>query len=141
MKAFFGFVGALLIAGIAFGLYISSLDKCSVMAAGSSGITDIECHKLYLAFGILFAIALLLLLAAAFYAFVPAPQGSTEVPGKQIFDNFTKILPPIITLVLGYYFGSTGGGQQKPDAKPPSQELKQPQGKEVNGTASEPIKK
>ena len=81
MKAFFTFVGALLIAGIAFGLYISGLDKCSVVAASNSGITAIECHKLYLAFGVLFAIAILLLLAAAFYAFVPAPTGAKNYRG------------------------------------------------------------
>jgi hypothetical protein len=142
MRAFFTFVGALLVAGIAFGLYISGLEKCSVIAAGGSGITAIECHKLYLAFGVLFAIAILLLLAAAFYAFVPAPTGVSEAPGKLIFENFIKIFPPIITLVLGYYFGSTGNNSAKPEAKPVGQEQKQQsQAKAGENAASEPTKK
>lgn len=142
MKAFFTFVAALLIAGIAFGVYISGLDKCSVVAVGGLDMTAIECHKLYLAFGVLFAIAILLLLAAAFYAFVPAPAGATEPPGKLIFENFSKILPPIITLVLGYYFGSTGSSSAKPDVRPIGQEQKQqPQGKVSESAASEPNKR
>lgn len=30
---------------------------------------------------------------------------STSV-GKEIFDACVKVIPPLITLVLGYYFGS-----------------------------------
>lgn len=120
MKAFFLFVGALLVAGIAFGLYVSGLDKCSVMAARNTGFTELECHKLYLAFGVLFAVAILLLLSAAFYAFVPPPQGAHEHPGKQIFDNFMKVLPPIVTLVLGYYFGSMSPANPPKDHSGPA---------------------
>jgi hypothetical protein len=108
MKSFFVFLGVLLASGIAFGFYISTLASCAVMAGHSnSAFTEIECHKLYLAFGVLFAIAIMLALGAGIYALIPPHQGSTDNPGKNIFENFAKILPPIITLVLGYYFGST----------------------------------
>jgi hypothetical protein len=112
MKNFFIFLGILLASGIAFGFYISNLDSCSVMAGHSnSAFTEIECHKLYLAFGVLFAIAIMLALGAGIYALIPPHQGSTDSPGKNIFENFAKIFPPIITLVLGYYFGSAQTAQ------------------------------
>ena len=132
------FVAALLFAGIAFGLYVSGLDKCSVMAARNAGFTELECQKLYLAFGVLFAVALLLLLSAAFYAFVPAPTGATDSPGRQIFENFVKILPPIVTLVLGYYFGSAGtnAASKEPKVAGPSVAASAPA-----ETASPPAKK
>ena len=121
MKAFFVFLGVLLVAGIAFGLYISNLDSCAVMAARTtSAFTELECHKLYLAFGVLFAIALMLALGAGFYAFLPPPQNATDNPGKLVFENFSKIFPPIITLVLGYYFGSSQTAQSIKE-KPASQ--------------------
>ena len=102
MKAFFAFLAAILIAGIGFGFYVSGLEPCSKSTLGG-----LECHKLYLAFGVLFAVAIMLALGAAFYAFVPANGGAGDPPGKQIFDSFMKTLAPIATLVLGYYFGST----------------------------------
>jgi hypothetical protein len=34
------------------------------------------------------------------------PPSTGEHPGKQIFDTLAKTLLPVVTLVLGYYFGS-----------------------------------
>jgi hypothetical protein len=100
-RPFYFFLAAVLIAVIAFGLYVRELTDCSTSLIG-----PLECHKLYLAFGVLFAIVIMLIIGAGLYALVPAPT-SGEAPGKSIFDGFIKVLPPIATLVLGYYFGST----------------------------------
>ena len=54
-KPLFAFIGALLVAGIAFGFYVSGLEPCSRSSLGA-----LECHKLYLAFGVLFAVAIML---------------------------------------------------------------------------------
>jgi hypothetical protein len=111
VKAFFAFLGLIMLAAVAFGFYVKSLDSCSTSELGS-----VECHKLYLAFGVLFAVALMLALAAAFYAFVPPPTGANESPGKVILDSFVKALIPIVTLVLGYYFGSAQPSTKKAEA-------------------------
>ena len=112
-KSFFSFLAVLVVAGVGFGFYVSTLQSC-----GSQGSTlpVMECHKLYMAFGVLFAVALMLALGAAFYALVPPPD-EKDHPGKQIFDTLAKTLLPIVTLVLGYYFGSTGSGSTPPKEK------------------------
>ena len=113
-KPFYIFVALLAAAGVAFGFYVSGLTSCKDLAPATGAFTQGDCHKLYLAFGVLFAVAVMLALGAAFYALLPPPSTGTKNPGEQIFDAFTKILPPIVTLVLGYYFGSTNGGQTQP---------------------------
>lgn len=43
--------------------------------------------------------------------------------GKEIFDGCKTVIPPIITLILGYYFGSkdgANGGAPRPPAVPPT---------------------
>ena len=91
--------------GLGFGYYAKDIHCATV-----TSISGLECFRLYLAFGVLFAVAVLLAIAAAFYALLPPPQ-SGEPPGKQIFDTFSKSLLPVVTLVLGYYFGSSQTAQ------------------------------
>jgi hypothetical protein len=64
--------------------------------------SDLEHRRMYFAYGALMTMAILLVIAAALYV---ASEG--EGSAKEVFDSFTKILPPIATLVLGYYFGTT----------------------------------
>ena len=101
-KPFFSFLAVLVALCVAFGFYVASLKSCS---ATDNALPGLECHKLYLAFGVLFAVAIMLALGAAFYALI-APPTTGDHPGKQIFDTLSKSLVPVITLVLGYYFGS-----------------------------------
>ena len=100
MRSFFGFLAVIVLVTVAFGLYVYSLSSCT-----DSTLSAIECHKLYLAFGVLFTVAIMLALGAGFFALVPA-KDDKDSPGRPIFDTFAKTLPPIATLVLGYYFGS-----------------------------------
>ena len=102
-KPFFVFVAILAAICVGFGVYVATLKSCS---DPGNTLPVLECHKLYLAFGVLFAVAIMLALGAGFYALLDAPAGSSDHPGKQIFDTLSKSLVPVITLVLGYYFGS-----------------------------------
>lgn len=59
----------------------------------------LEEAKFRLAKGILFGIGTLFTLGGLAYTFTPAT-------GKEIFEKCVTLLPPITTLVLGYYFGT-----------------------------------
>lgn len=120
--AFFLFLAAVIAAGLGFGYYAKDI-KCAEITA----IPALECLRLYLAFGVLFAVAVLLAVGAGFYALIP-PPASGEHPGKQIFDTLAKSLLPVVTLVLGYYFGSTQSGS--------GQQAAAPAGKAASGAAS-----
>lgn len=76
--------------------------------------------QLFFAMGILTGLGLILAFAITAYVWGPQHQG-TESPGKTVFDACVKVIPPIITLVLGTYFGTTmkGGAEaEKPVQKP-----------------------
>jgi hypothetical protein len=126
-KSFLIFMFVLLLAAVFFGVYIHTLTDCKSMANSPAGFTLVDCHKLYLAFGVLFGASMLLLVAAGLYALVPPPTGATDSPGKAIFDGFLKALIPIITLVLGYYFGSASSSSkaQGPTEAQVTEEMKQ----------------
>ena len=114
------FLGILLLVFVAFLLYIAWLTPCSPseqIAKGmvSGDFTVFECHKLYLSFGVLFAVVMMLLLSAGLYVFV-RPTAGQEDPAKNVFDTFSKVLLPIATLILGYYFG-TGALKAPPAGK------------------------
>lgn len=96
-------IGALLVFVGVFMYYISQRQP----PAGAVESLVFEYYRMYFAYGVLVAIAVLLVLAAALY-FLAGSNGASQNPaGKEIFDSFIKILPPIATLVIGYYFGTT----------------------------------
>ena len=101
---FFLFLLLVIVAGIGFGYYSKDIE-CSKVTS----ISGLECYRLYLAFGVLFAVAVMLAIAAAFYTLIPAPSQGDH-PGKLVFDTMSKSLLPVVTLVLGYYFGSSQPG-------------------------------
>jgi uncharacterized protein (UPF0333 family) len=112
---FFVFLLLVIVAGIGFGYYSKDIE-CSKVTS----ISGLECYRLYLAFGVLFAVAVMLAIAAAFYTLIPAPaQG--DHPGKLVFDTMSKSLLPVVTLVLGYYFGSSQPAGTATKEKPPGQ--------------------
>lgn len=91
--------------------------------------TFFEVRRLFFAAGVLAVLAFLLVLSIAIYT---TSSGPGETPQKVIFDSMTKIVPPIITLVLGYYFGQSSG------ARPPTsnQDPKKPSDDGVIGKGS-----
>jgi hypothetical protein len=56
-----------------------------------------ESDKLVLAGRLLFGLAVLMLLGGLAYYF-------NEKTGEKIFSTCTTTIPPIVTLILGYYF-------------------------------------
>jgi hypothetical protein len=53
-----------------------------------------------------------------------------------VFDSLIKIIPPIMTLVLGFYFGQST--QKPPETRPTPPAL--PAGAAASGPASAPVK-
>lgn len=68
---------------------------------------NLACHKMYMSFGVLFCLGLLLLLSAGLYVLTDPTNEGADHPAKNVFDSFSKQLIPIATLVLGYYFGTS----------------------------------
>lgn len=68
-----------------------------------SGQRDFEVRRLYFAAVTLAGLALLFILSMAMYYW----DRSTSQIGKDIFDRSVQLLPPIATLVIGYYFGKS----------------------------------
>ncbi|WP_062060835.1 hypothetical protein [Cellvibrio sp. OA-2007] len=87
----FSFGELIVIVGIIFVLVKQreSSDNSRIISFGAVILTGI---------GLLFALAM-----AMFY--FEQPDAAINSPGKEIFDKCATILPPIITLILGYYFG------------------------------------
>lgn len=61
-----------------------------------------ESKLVHFAAVILTALALIFMLSMAMY-YWDTPKG--DKPGKEIFDRCAQIIPPIVTLVVGYFFG------------------------------------
>ncbi|MFT3813125.1 MAG: hypothetical protein QM740_07065 [Acidovorax sp.] len=86
---------AALSAGVAYGMF-----KVGVME-------EYEKSKMYFAAAVLAFLAFIFLLSMILYAFGPGTlPGASEAPGKVIFDACVKIIPPMVTLIIGFYFGS-----------------------------------
>jgi hypothetical protein len=69
---------------------------------------EFEMSKMYFAAAVLAFLAFIFMLAAILYGLGPeAIPPSTEAPGKAIFDACVKVIPPMVTLIIGFYFGTT----------------------------------
>ncbi len=66
-----------------------------------------EMSKLYFAASILAFLAYIMILAMIFYAFGPTVNPPAESAGKNIFDACISVIPPIVTLIIGFYFGAS----------------------------------
>jgi hypothetical protein len=64
-----------------------------------------EINRLHFAATVMSVLAALFLAGMAFYFFDGRTGAANTGAGKDIFDSCKTILPPIATLVLGYYFG------------------------------------
>jgi hypothetical protein len=72
---------------------------------------DFEVRRLFFAAGVLGVLSFLLVLGIAVLVWGPPAQGGGEAPGKLVFDSLIKVIPPIITLVLGFYLGQSTAGK------------------------------
>jgi hypothetical protein len=67
----------------------------------------LEAKQLHFAAVTLTGLGLLFALSMAMYYW----GGDKSTAPQQIFDACKTIIPPIVTLILGYYFGSKSGGE------------------------------
>jgi uncharacterized BrkB/YihY/UPF0761 family membrane protein len=92
-------ISLLVLAGLSAGV-AKEMFNVGVMA-------EYEKSKMYFAAAVLAFLAFVFMLAMILYAFAPnTPQGAGEAPGKVIFDACVKVIPPMVTLIIGFYFGS-----------------------------------
>jgi hypothetical protein len=84
----------------------------SVLAAGimfamfrGKPFDRFEMSRLYFAAGTLAVLSFVFLVSMILYAL--GPDGASEdSPGKVIFEACVKVIPPIVTLIIGFYFGA-----------------------------------
>ena len=82
---------------------------------GVSPRADAESSRLYFAAGVLAFLAFIFVFAMLIYAFGgDGAAGPTDAPGKVIFDSCVKVLPPIATLIIGFYFGAYHTASRQP---------------------------
>jgi hypothetical protein len=90
---------------------------------------DYERRRLYFAAVVLTGLGLIFLMAMSMFYFAPTDPAERLKAGSKIFETCVSVIPPIVTLVLGYYFGRsdslrTGGGGTptagSPTAGPPT---------------------
>jgi hypothetical protein len=123
---------SLLMAGVGIGMYkMGKLPRYD----------DFEMTKLFFASAILAFLAFIFMLSIIAYAFGPEPTSpSTESAGKIIFDACAKIIPPIVTLIIGFYFGTTQGPKDSNNTKPTKQIITQDETKEPDKAAQNETK-
>ena len=88
--------------------------------AGLTPEAAFEVRRLLFAAGVLAVLAFLLVLGVVVYVASPVDTAKINPAGKEVFDAFIKIIPPIITLVLGFYFGQIA--KPTSEARPASTE-------------------
>lgn len=92
-----------------------SLVFIALLMAGAIGYLSrhsqapFELMRLFFAMGILTGLGLLFAFAITVYIW--GPTGSNGA-GKEVFDACVKVIPPIITLILGFYFGTVSMGDK-----------------------------
>lgn len=105
-------------------LFVVTLLVVSVLAGGVAygmfavgTMSEFEKSKMYFAASVLAFLAFIFLLAMIIYALGPeSSQPSTESSGKTIFDACVKVIPPLVTLIIGFYFGASQNNPSSPTA-------------------------
>ena len=94
-------------------------------AVFASKTTGFQNNQLFFASGTLSALAAIFVLAMAFYGLSSEGDDGTS-PGEDIFQACVQIIPPLATLVIGYYFGSSRGSTDAVLSRPESTEIGPP---------------
>jgi hypothetical protein len=101
-------------------LFIVLAILAATLMSAMFGITsrgDSESTRLYFAAGVLAFLAFIFVFAMLIYAFGgDGTTGTADSPGKVIFDSCVKVLPPIATLIIGFYFGAYHASSRQPAA-------------------------
>lgn len=75
---------------------------------------DPEARQLYFGSVVLTAMALVFMLGMAMYYFAPDEKYSERA--AKIFEACVHIIPPLLTLVIGFYFGKRSEATPPPSA-------------------------
>ena len=68
---------------------------------------EFDKSKMYFAAAVLAFLAFIFMLSIILYGLGPeASSSSADAPGRTIFDACVKVIPPMVTLIIGFYFGS-----------------------------------
>jgi len=113
-------MAGLLVFAISIGLivlFLRSREKASV---------DYDRRRLSFAAFVLAGLGLLFVLAISMYYFASSDPADRVTAGAKIFETSERVIPPIITLVLGYYFGRSEAGRPRTQAS--DQQQKEAQG-------------
>lgn len=89
---------------------VSSIVHAIKKDSSSSSAVDFQSKQLHFAAVTLTGLGLIFVLAMAMYYFAPAGR---EAAAEAIFDACKTVLPPIITLILGFYFGQENSTKEK----------------------------
>jgi hypothetical protein len=110
MLVFFLVLSALA-AGVMYGLFRGDTFK------------QFEMSRLYFAAAVLAFLAFIFLFSMILYVFGSDHAPGADSPGKAIFDSCVKVIPPIATLIIGFYFGTyqASGKLEGANAQVPSQ--------------------
>lgn len=100
-----------LLVAILVGIVFLSKDELKLRKLNPDSEAEFEGRRLYFASIVLIGVGLLFVLSMTMYYFEEPSSGNSR--GKEIFDSCKTILPPIATLVLGFYFGKSASGQHK----------------------------
>ena len=92
------------VAGILVSAMIAGLFQPSGLEITYTDESYFQVRKLFLAAGVLAVLAFMLMLSMAIYMNLSSTSPINPA-GKDIFDSMVKVVPPIMTLVLGFYFG------------------------------------
>jgi hypothetical protein len=126
-------------------LFVIALVVIGVLAAiVAKGMFDVgtmptfEMSKMYFAAAILAFLAFIFMLAIIVYALGQDPeQAGVDSPGKVIFDACVKVIPPMVTLIIGFYFGTQApAAPGAPNAPNPPQKVAAAAGPPAAASAS-----
>ncbi|WP_143750067.1 hypothetical protein [Caballeronia ptereochthonis] len=101
------FAGGELAIMLIMSLMILSLRKAPVVDRSH------DTRLLYFAAVILTALGLIFMFSMAMYFWEGASENQTPGPGQDIFRQCSQVIPPIVTLVLGYFFGRQESSEHK----------------------------
>lgn len=87
----------------ALGELLVVLVMATIIARSKS--SDHETRLVHFAAVILTTLALIFMLSMAMYYWAPTTEDKAGESGKTIFETCVHVIPPIITSLLGYFFG------------------------------------
>ncbi len=100
------------------GSVISAFRNSGESASSQNRQLSFQAKQLHFAAVTLTGLGFIFVIAMSMYYF-----GAATGPGKEIFETSTTVLPPIITLILGFYFGQEKAARESDQNNAQAHEL------------------